>query len=56
MTQTSDGHFQFSLVAGDGQVVATSESHPLKASALEIIKSIQKGAHSAAIDDELCTD
>jgi uncharacterized protein YegP (UPF0339 family) len=50
--KTSNGQFRFTLVAGNGQVVATSESYTRKASALETIASIQKNAGGADVDDQ----
>jgi uncharacterized protein YegP (UPF0339 family) len=52
LKKTSNGQFRFNLVAVNGQVVATSESYTRKASALETIESIKKGAGSADVDDE----
>jgi len=50
--KTSNGQFRFNLVAGNGQVVATSESYTRKNSAMETIASIQKSAGTATVDDE----
>jgi uncharacterized protein YegP (UPF0339 family) len=50
--KTSNGQFRFSLVASNGQVVATSESYQRKQSALDTIASIQKSAGSATLDDQ----
>lgn len=50
--KTSNGQFRFTLVAGNGQVVATSESYTRKASALETIASISKNAGGAEVDDQ----
>lgn len=50
--KTSNGQFRFNLVAGNGQVVATSESYKRKDSAMNTIASIQKSAGSAKVDDE----
>jgi uncharacterized protein len=50
--KSSDGQFRFTLVASNGQVVATSETYSRKASAMSTIASIQKNAASAAIDDQ----
>ncbi len=46
------GKFHFNLVAGNGQVIATSEAYESKASALNGIKSVQANAPSAEIDDQ----
>ncbi len=48
----STGKFHFNLVAGNGQVIATSEAYESKASALNGIKSVQTNAPSAEIDDQ----
>jgi hypothetical protein len=48
----SNGQFRFNLAAGNGQVVATSESYTRKQSALDTIASIQKNAAAATVDDE----
>jgi uncharacterized protein YegP (UPF0339 family) len=50
--KSSDGQFRFTLVASNGQVVATSETYSRKASALSTIASIQKNAAGAAVDDQ----
>jgi hypothetical protein len=48
----STGKFHFNLMAGNGQVIATSESYESKASALNGIQSVQTNAPSAEIDDQ----
>lgn len=48
----STGKFHFNLVAGNGQVIATSETYESKAAALNGIESVQKNAPDAKIDDE----
>jgi uncharacterized protein YegP (UPF0339 family) len=48
----STGKFHFNLVAGNGQVIATSEAYESKASALNGIKSVQTNAPSAQIEDQ----
>jgi uncharacterized protein YegP (UPF0339 family) len=50
--KTSNGEFRFNMVAGNGQVVATSESYKQKASAMSTIASIQQGAGGASVDDQ----
>lgn len=49
--KSSNGQFRFNLVAGNGQVVATSESYAAKQSALDTIASIKKNASDADIND-----
>ncbi|HEX3753048.1 MAG TPA: YegP family protein [Streptosporangiaceae bacterium] len=48
----STGKFHFNLVAGNGQVIATSEAYESKSAALNGIKSVQTNAPDAKIDDE----
>jgi uncharacterized protein YegP (UPF0339 family) len=48
----STGKFSFSLVATNGQVIATSESYESKASAVNGIESVKRNAADAAIDDQ----
>jgi len=50
--KSSDGQFRFTLVASNGQVVATSETYSRKASAMSTIASIQKNAAGATVDDQ----
>jgi uncharacterized protein len=46
------GWSNFNLLAGNGQVITTSEHYESKASALNGIKSVQTDAPDAAIVDE----
>jgi uncharacterized protein len=46
------GGFHFNLLAGNGQVIATSEHYESKASALNGIKSVQTNAPDATVVDE----
>ena len=46
------GKYHFNLVAGNGQVIATSQSYERKRSALEGIESVRKNAPGAAVEDE----
>jgi uncharacterized protein YegP (UPF0339 family) len=48
----SSGKFHFNLVAGNGQVIATSETYESKAAALNGIKSVQTNAPGADVDDQ----
>ncbi len=48
----STGKFHFNLVAGNGQVIATSEAYESKSAALNGIESVQKNAPSAEVDDQ----
>ena len=47
-----DRRFSFSLVATNGQVIATSEAYESKASAVNGIESVKRNAADAAIDDQ----
>jgi uncharacterized protein YegP (UPF0339 family) len=47
-----DRQFSFSLVATNGQVIATSEAYESKASAVNGIESVKRNAADAAIDDQ----
>lgn len=44
------GKFHFNLVAGNGQVIATSQSYETKASALNGIRSVQVNAPEAEVE------
>ena len=46
------GKFRFRLKAGNGEIIATSESYETKAGAQKGIKSVQSNAPTAAIDDQ----
>ena len=48
----STGKFRFSLVSTNGQIVATSESYNSKASAMGGIRSVQKLAAGAEVEDQ----
>ncbi|HEY4703515.1 MAG TPA: YegP family protein [Streptosporangiaceae bacterium] len=48
----STGKFHFNLVAGNGQVIATSEAYESKSAALNGIESVQKNAPDAKVEDE----
>jgi uncharacterized protein YegP (UPF0339 family) len=49
------GKFRFNLLSTNGQVVATSESYNSKASAMGGIRSVQKLAADATIEDQTTT-
>jgi uncharacterized protein YegP (UPF0339 family) len=44
--------FHFNLVAGNGEIIGTSEVYSSKASALKGIESVKKNAPIAAIEDQ----
>lgn len=46
------GKFRFNLLARNGQVVATSEAYGSKAAAMNGIRSVQKLAGEAIIEDQ----
>ncbi len=46
------GKFRFNLLARNGQVVATSEAYGSKAGAMGGIRSIQKLAAEASVEDQ----
>jgi uncharacterized protein len=46
------GGFRFNLVAGNGEVIASSESYTTKASALGGIESVKANAPTADVVDE----
>ncbi len=48
----SSGKYHFNLLAGNGQVIASSESYERKQSALNGIKSVQENAPGAELDDQ----
>ncbi|MEV0583626.1 DUF1508 domain-containing protein [Nonomuraea sp. NPDC050310] len=50
LKKTSAG-FRFNLVAGNGEIIATSESYKTKAGALKGIDSVRSNA-SAPLDDQ----
>ena len=47
------GQFWFNIVASNGQVLATSEQYKAKASAVNAIESIQKGAAKAPVVEDV---
>src|ERR1700685_2122897 len=46
------GKFHFNLVAGNGQVIATSEAYESRESALKGIESVKTNAPGAELDDQ----
>lgn len=46
------GEFRFRLEAANGQTIAAGEAYNSKASAMNGIKSIQKNASIAAVEDQ----
>ncbi|WP_432944599.1 YegP family protein [Kribbella sp. CA-253562] len=50
--EDKSGGFRFRLKAGNGEVIATSESYQTKAGALNGIESIKTNAPGANVDDQ----
>ena len=48
----STGKFRFSLLSTNGQVVATSEAYNSKASCMNGVRSVQKLAADAVVEDQ----
>ncbi len=48
----ASGKYHFNLLAGNGQVIATSEAYERKQSALNGIESVKENAPGAAVDDQ----
>lgn len=48
----SSGKFHFNLQAGNGQIIATSETYESKESALKGIESVKNNAPGAQVEDE----
>lgn len=46
------GKFRFNLLATNGQVVATSQSYESKAACMSGLRSVQKSASAAIVDDQ----
>lgn len=48
----TSGQHHFNLVAGNGQIIASSETYPRKESALNGIRSVKDNAPGAEVDDQ----
>jgi uncharacterized protein YegP (UPF0339 family) len=48
----SSGKYHFNLQAGNGQVIATSETYESKSAALNGIESVKTSAPGAEVDDQ----
>jgi uncharacterized protein YegP (UPF0339 family) len=48
----TSGKFHFNLLAGNGQVIATSETYESHQSALKGIESVKANAPGAEVDDQ----
>jgi uncharacterized protein YegP (UPF0339 family) len=49
--KTSNNQYRFNIVAGNGQVLATSETYVQKASAASAIESIKKNVAAASTEE-----
>ena len=52
LKKTASGQFQFTLLATNGRVVASSEMYKTKAAALNGIESVRKNAGGAVFEDK----
>ena len=52
LRKTEDGMYVFSLVAGNGHVIATSGQYQSKTAAINGIKSVKGNAPDARLDDQ----
>ena len=50
--KTSNGQFRFNLKAGNGEIIAVSESYTTKAAALKGIESIKANAAGAVVEEQ----
>jgi uncharacterized protein YegP (UPF0339 family) len=52
LKKDASGQFRFNLVAGNGEIIASSEGYTTKAAALNGIDSVKRNAADAATDDQ----
>jgi uncharacterized protein len=52
LSKGQTGKYHFNLLAGNGQVIVTSQHYESKDGALNGIKSVQANAATATIEDE----
>jgi uncharacterized protein YegP (UPF0339 family) len=50
--EDKSGGFRFRLKAGNGEIIASSESYKTKAAAANGIESVKKNAGDASVDDQ----
>ena len=50
--KTSNGQYRFNLKAGNGEIIATSETYKSKDSAKAGIESVKTNAPGAAVEDD----
>jgi uncharacterized protein len=52
LKKNASGQFHFNLKAGNGEIIATSETYTTKDAALNGIESVKANAPSAEVDDQ----
>ncbi len=52
MFKDNSGQFRFRLKAGNGEIIATSESYTTKSAAQNGIESVKTNAATAPVDDQ----
>ena len=52
LSKAKNGKFHFSLKAGNGEIIATSQMYDTKSGALNGIDSVKKNAPGATVDDQ----
>jgi uncharacterized protein len=52
LKKDAKGQFRFNLVAGNGEIIASSEAYTTKAAALNGIESVKRNAADAETDDQ----
>jgi uncharacterized protein YegP (UPF0339 family) len=52
LRKTASGKYHFVLKAGNGEIIATSETYNSKSAAKNGIESVQRNAPTAKTDDE----
>lgn len=52
LSKAKNGKFHFSLKAGNGEIIATSQMYDSKSGALNGIESVKKNAPGAPVDDQ----
>ncbi|MGZ6313169.1 MAG: YegP family protein [Candidatus Limnocylindrales bacterium] len=52
LKKNAKGQYHFSLKAGNGEIIATSETYTSKSAAMNGIESVKANASGATIDDQ----
>jgi uncharacterized protein YegP (UPF0339 family) len=52
LKKDAKGQFRFNLVAGNGEIIASSEAYTTKAAAINGIDSVKRNAPDAETDDQ----